>query len=103
MNRTYQQIYQIIRNIPRGKVATYGQIAALAGIPGSARQVGYALHSSRGENLPWYRVINARGEISVLPDPQVADLQHQLLTAEGILFDHRGRINLSRFQWQPSK
>ena len=64
----YQQIYQTVQQIPYGKVATYGQIARLAGFPGYARQVGYALHATpAGIEIPWHRVINAKGEISLRP------------------------------------
>ncbi len=63
---TYERIYRVIRRIPRGRVATYGQIAKLAGLGARARQVGYALHVVRAEaRVPWHRVINARGEISL--------------------------------------
>ena len=67
---TYARIYEVVRRIPEGRVATYGQVAALADLPGHARQVGYALHAlPEGGNVPWHRVINARGAISLRSDP----------------------------------
>ena len=101
-NKTYESIYEIVRQIPKGKVATYGQIAALAGIPNGARQVGYALHNLRGSNtVPWHRVINAKGQISQLPDPQSVNIQHQLLLSEGIKFNDHLKIKMSVYQWRP--
>lgn len=104
MNSTnYSRIYAVIRRIPRGKVATYGQIADLAGLPKQPRLVGYALFSSsEDDKLPWQRVVNAKGEISYSPARQKADhLQRALLESEGIVFNERGRIDLKRYLWQP--
>jgi methylated-DNA-protein-cysteine methyltransferase-like protein len=99
--RTYQKIYATVRRIPAGKVATYGQIATLAGVDGHARQVGYALHAlSDGTDVPWHRVINARGEISARSGSDSHELQRMLLEAEGVEFDLEGRISLRRFQWR---
>jgi len=101
VSTTYRRIYRTVRRIPHGRVATYGQIARLAGFPNHARLVGYALHALRGADdltVPWHRVINARGEIS-LNEFSGADLQRKLLRAEGIAFDRRHRINLNRFLW----
>jgi methylated-DNA-protein-cysteine methyltransferase-like protein len=98
---TYQRIYRIVRRIPRGRVATYGQVARLAGLAGHARQVGYALHALPDESdVPWHRVINARGEISRRAEPGWEGMQRSLLEAEGICFDDRQRIALSRFAWR---
>ena len=96
----YQRIYRAVRRIPRGRVATYGQIAEVAGIGGHARQVGYALHALHDESVPWHRVVNARGEISPRSAGDSHELQRHLLEAEGVEFDVTGRINLKRFQWQ---
>lgn len=99
---SYREIYRVIGRIPVGRVATYGQIAHLAGLPGHARQVGYALHATPPElELPWHRVINARGEISRRHDAQFEDIQAQLLAAEGVVPGANGRIDLERFQWRP--
>jgi methylated-DNA-protein-cysteine methyltransferase-like protein len=101
---TYQRIYRVIRRIPRGRVATYGQVAALAGIGGRARQVGYALHAlPDGTAVPWHRVINARGEVSRRAEPGDDTLQRLLLEAEGVGFDGRGRVALERYGWRPRR
>lgn len=99
----YQRIYAQVARIPRGRVATYGQIAALAGLGGQPRLVGYALHAlPEGSALPWQRVVNARGEVSPRSDPAGHEtLQRLILRDEGISFDTQGRISLPRFQWRP--
>jgi methylated-DNA-protein-cysteine methyltransferase-like protein len=98
---SYQRIYAVVRKIPRGRVATYGQVAELAGLPRAARQVGYALHALDDESsVPWQRVINARGEVSLRGSWGADQIQRQLLEAEGLDFDERGRIDLKRFRWQ---
>ncbi len=83
-------------------MATYGQIAALAGLHGHARQVGYALHTlPEGSNVPWHRVINAQGRVSERSLRGSDDLQRFLLEAEGVVFDKTGRVSLDRFCWDP--
>lgn len=83
-------------------MATYGQVARLAGIPGQPRQVGYALNAAPdGVRLPWHRVINARGEVSRRADSYSEGLQRAMLEAEKVAFDGRGRISLDRFLWRP--
>jgi len=100
--RLYARIYAVVRRLPRGRVATYGQIAALAGLAGHARQVGYALHAlPDSASVPWHRVINARGEVSRRSEPGWEALQRRLLEAEGVVFDARGRVALGRFGWRP--
>lgn len=97
-----ERIYGVVALVPRGTVTTYGTVAALAGMPGQARQVGYALAAlSDGHELPWHRVINARGEISRRARAEDEERQRALLESEGIRFDARGRTSLSRFGWQP--
>jgi methylated-DNA-protein-cysteine methyltransferase-like protein len=97
----YQKIYNVIAKIPLGKVATYGQVADLAGMKGHARLVGYALHHlPHNSLLPWHRVINSSGKISYAISRYAYDnLQRRLLEAEGILFDQEGQIDLNRFRW----
>jgi methylated-DNA-protein-cysteine methyltransferase-like protein len=100
MHPRYAAIYRVVRAVPRGRVATYGQIALLAGMPGCARQVGYALHAlPPGSTVPWQRVLNARGELSL--GDESAARQRLLLGGEGVEFDARGRVALGRFQWKP--
>lgn len=101
MKVDYAAIYKIVRRIPRGRVATYGQIAELAGLEGHARQVGYALHSlPNGSDVPWHRVINSRGEISARSASDSHELQRLLLEAEGVEFDRAGRVALARFRFK---
>lgn len=99
----YELIYAVVERIPEGRVATYGQVAALAGLGRAARQVGYALHSlPEGSDLPWHRVINSRGEVSPRAVPGWDGFQRHLLEEEGVEFDEHGRIDLDRFRWEPS-
>jgi methylated-DNA-protein-cysteine methyltransferase related protein len=96
----HQRIHRIVERIPRGRVATYGQIARLAGLPGQARLIGYAMHAlPSGSKVPWQRVVNAKGEISIPGDNGA--WQRRLLEQEGIRFDARGRIPLATYQWRP--
>ena len=97
----YKRIYAQIKRIPRGRVATYGQIALLARGSGP-RQIGYALHALReGHGVPWHRVINAQGRVSARSGSDHDELQRALLEAEGVSFDGRGRIALDRYRWEP--
>ena len=92
---------EAIRSIPRGKVATYAQVAALAGNHRGARQVARVLHSSSDKDrLPWQRVINSRGEIS-LKRGHGFEQQKHLLINEGVCVNHLGRIDLDSFLWEP--
>jgi methylated-DNA-protein-cysteine methyltransferase-like protein len=98
---TYQRIYDVVRRIPRGHVATYGQVATLAGLAGHARQVGYALHAlPDGTGVPWHRVVNASGRISVRAIPGAELVQQQLLEREGVRLDAKGRVPLARVRWR---
>jgi methylated-DNA-protein-cysteine methyltransferase related protein len=99
---SYQLIYSVVRRIPRGRVATYGQVASLAGLSGHARQVGYALNAlPDGTVVPWHRVVNAAGRISTRATPGGELVQQLLLEKEGVRLDARGRIPLDRLRWQP--
>jgi len=94
------RIYEIVIRIPMGRVATYGQVATLAGLRGHARQVGYALYDlPEGSDVPWHRVINARGEISARSGAGPDGDQERRLEDEGVDFDD-GRIDLARFRWR---
>jgi methylated-DNA-protein-cysteine methyltransferase related protein len=102
VSNSYTRIYAAVSRIPRGRVATYGQIAALAGLPRRARLVGYAMHSLPPDSdVPWHRVVNAAGKISVRSDALGHDeLQAQLLRREGVRFVN-DTIPLARYLWQP--
>ncbi|TDJ02208.1 MAG: methyltransferase [Deltaproteobacteria bacterium] len=98
---SYAGIYVVVKRIPRGRVATYGQVARLAGFPRHARLVGYALHAlPHGSRVPWQRVINARGQVSPRALPGWEGLQLRLLEREGVRCDRRGWIPLTRYQWK---
>lgn len=96
-----ERVVELIKSIPRGRVATYGQIAACAGNPFAARQVAWLLHSStRKHNLPWQRVVNSQGRISLKPRYGY-ELQRRLLHAEGVGFKRDGSIDLRHHLWKP--
>jgi methylated-DNA-protein-cysteine methyltransferase-like protein len=97
----YTRIYAIVRRIPSGRVASYGQVAALAGLHGRARQVGYALHALKSDAVPWHRVINAAGRISLRGPSAIT--QRVRLAREGVASDDGGRIDLKRFGWKPRR
>ncbi|MDP9193316.1 MAG: MGMT family protein [Acidobacteriota bacterium] len=99
--KRYELIWTVARKVPRGRVATYGQIAEIAGLEGHARQVGYALHHLPAHsNVPWHRVVNAKGEISARTGGDSHELQRMLLEAEGVEFDAKGRMDLKRYRWK---
>src|SRR5689334_13765794 len=101
---THETILAVVRRIPRGRVATYGQVAALAGLPRQPRLVGYALHAlPSATTVPWHRVINARGMVSTRSDGTPSLSQRLLLEREGVRFDGRGRVSLERFRWKTSR
>jgi methylated-DNA-protein-cysteine methyltransferase-like protein len=94
----------VVRRIPRGRVATYGQVAELAGLAGHARQVGYALHALHGDSaLPWHRVVNATGAISLRSVPGFELEQRVRLEAEGVTFNARGRVPLASYRWHGTR
>jgi len=100
----HSRIYDVVKMIPRGSVATYGQVASLSGLANHARLVGYALNAMPEEvDAPWHRVINAKGLISPRADTEWEEHQRLLLEAEGIEFDTNGRISLKRFGWIPGE
>ena len=96
------RIYSVVALVPRGCVSTYGRIAAFAGLPGRARQVGHALSNlPPGNDVPWHRIVNARGAISLPAGSESAARQRALLEREGVRFNATGRIPLSQFLWRP--
>jgi methylated-DNA-protein-cysteine methyltransferase-like protein len=98
-DKLFARIYDVVKQVPRGRVATYGQIAQIVGEGGDARTVGYAMASTpEGQDIPWQRIVNREGKIS-LPG-QGGEIQRMRLEAEGIAFDARGRIDMQRFGWQ---
>lgn len=106
MSQFAESVLEVLAQIPTGRVVTYGQLAALAGRVGAARQVGYILAALPEEtSLPWYRVINARGEVSRRIDGSGIGegFQRHLLEEEGVRFDRRGRVDLGRYRWNPSR
>ena len=95
----YDDVYELVRRIPYGRVSTYGRIAALTPVPRGARGVGWALAGlgeEQSQVVPWWRVINAAGRIS---NERHAALQRELLEAEGVLFDERGYVDLRHYLW----
>ena len=99
---SYERIYAVVRKIPRGRVTTYGTVARLAGLPGHARLVGYALHALKdATGLPWHRVINAQGKLSLARGGASAGLTQRLrLEREGVAVDAADRVSLKRFGWK---
>ena len=106
---SYERIWSVVRRIPRGRVATYGQVARVAGLPRQARLVGYALNALPGKaakrgdaakRVPWQRVINAQGRVSVRAFAGSEAVQRKLLEGEGVDFDARDRVDLERFGWR---
>ncbi len=97
-NTFFSRVYIIVRKIPRGKVATYGQIARAIGAPGAARTVGWAMRVCP-DQVPWHRVINARGEISLRPTTGYHE-QRARLKAEGVHMNRAGKIDLAKYGWK---
>ncbi len=101
--RFFTHVYRLVARVPRGKVVTYGQVAALLGAPRAARAVGMALRylpPPLTKKVPWQRVINASGGISLRGDILRAEEQRWLLEEEGIVFDRRGKVDLKRYRWR---
>ncbi|MBN1756094.1 MGMT family protein [bacterium] len=95
----YLRIYAVVNQVPAGRVATYGQVAGLAG-GCSPRQVGYAMAAVRDPGIPWHRVINSRGKISFPAGSEGFQVQKKLLEDEGIIFDEQERISLKLWGWE---
>ena len=97
----YEAVYRLVRDIPRGRLMTYGQIAVILGHPRAARAVGYALRACRGKDVPWQRVINAQGRISAKGEVERPMLQRVLLEQEGVVFDASEACDLRGLRWEP--
>lgn len=98
----HARVYALVREVPEGRVTTYGDVAAGLGSPRVARHVGWALAALSDGDVPWHRVINASGRISSKGDLVRAELQQRLLEAEGVGFDAAGRVDLRRLRWRPA-
>ena len=101
-SRTWERVYAVVRRIPRGRVATYGQVASLAGFPRAPRLAGYALYAlPQGTPLPWHRVVGAGGRLSLARlSLDSALTQRMRLEREGVGFDARGRVRMERYAWR---
>jgi len=101
MSESAQAILTMIQQVPVGRVASYGQIARLAGYPRNSRQVGSILRKlPRGSETPWFRIVNSKGEISGRSNPDAESYQREKLQSEGIEFDSEGRVSLKKFGWE---
>lgn len=102
----HAQVYALVRCIPPGKVLSYGRVAEMLGVPHGAREVGWALsalkHARVEPPVPWHRVLNAQGHISIKGSPEAALEQRLRLEAEGVTFDERDTLDMRRYQWTPS-
>ncbi|MDQ6786950.1 MAG: MGMT family protein [Acidobacteriota bacterium] len=101
-DRKYQErVYEIVREIPAGKVMTYGQIAEMLGAGYTPRTIGYVMHAADTENVPWQRVINSQGACSTGKMMMPVNLQQKMLEDEGVKFDEKGRCDLNVYRWFP--
>ena len=96
----HARVYEVVRNVPSGWVVTYGDVATVLGSPRVARHVGWALSALQDPDVPWHRVINAKGTISGRGDTGRAVEQRYRLESEGVVFDERGRVDFKRFRWR---
>ena len=99
---SHARILAVVRRIPRGRVATYGQVAKLAGFARQPRLAGYALRYA-ADGLPWHRVVNSQGFISHRAQSDSVRRQRLMLQAEGVRFDEQGRLSLQKYQWRPRR
>ena len=99
-----EQVYALVRAIPRGKVLSYGRVAMLLGVPHGARAVGWALANlvRSPRDVPWHRVVNAQGRVSIKGSPEGAIEQRRRLEDEGIMFDANDRFKLVAYLWEPA-
>ncbi len=98
----FEEVYAVVRRIPRGRVMNYGQIAGFIRHPLSARAVGWAMQQCP-QSIPWQRVVNAQGGISTENMTDPPGLQRLLLQSEGVHFNESGKLSMSRYRWNPAK
>ena len=96
-----ERVYQIVRQIPPGRVMTYGQLAEILGNGYTPRTVGFVMHGADTENVPWQRVINSQGACSTGKMTLPVNLQQQMLESEGVKFSERGKCDLRTYLWYP--
>ena len=96
-----ERVYKLVRQIPKGRVMTYGQLAEILGEGYTARTVGYVMHGADSENVPWQRVINAQGKCSTGKFTLPVNLQQSILESEGVVFDAKGKCDLNVYLWFP--
>lgn len=96
-----EKVYSLVRQIPKGKVMTYGQLAAILGEGYTARTIGYVMHGADAEKVPWQRVINSQGKCSTGKLTIPINLQQELLETEGVTFNSAGKCDLGKYQWFP--
>jgi len=94
----FERVYALVRQVPAGRVVTYGQVACALGSPGAARTVGWAMRACPAD-VPWHRVVNGQGAVTARGRLVGAAVQRALLEEEGVEFDHRGRIDLAKNEW----
>lgn len=96
-----ERVYEIVRQIPRGRVMTYGQIAEILGEGYTPRTVGYVMHGADSEKVPWQRVINSQGACSTGKMTMPVNLQQNMLESEGVVFSEKGKCDLKSYLWSP--
>ena len=97
----FERVYRVVDTIPRGQVATYGQVAGIVSHRGAARTVGWALHAlSEASGTPWHRVVGAQGKVTPFVDESGVNVQRLLLEEEGVTFGTEGRVRLAEHQWE---
>ncbi len=96
-----QRVYEIVNEIPIGRVMTYGQIAEILGAGYTPRTVGFVMHAADTENVPWQRVINSQGSCSTGKMTMPINLQQKMLEDEGVVFNEKGRCDLNIYRWFP--
>lgn len=97
-----ERVYALVRQIPKGRMMTYGQIAIILGEGYTARTIGYVMHGADNEKVPWQRVINSKGACSTGKMTLPVNLQQSILESEGVVFDKKGKCDLRKYLWQPA-